>query len=357
MKALRRKVRIAVAGCGSVSRGCYLPHLKRHPHVELAAVCDTSVAALKAAGDEAGVRSRFTDAREMIRKADFDLFLNLTAMPAHGPLNLVALRAGKHVYCEKPIATNLADGARLLREAKRRGLYLLGAPATTTSPAFIAADRLIKSGKLGKVCQVRARYGHPGPTWSPWFYQKGGGSLFDLGVYNITTLTGWLGPVTSVFALAGPAIPVRTMDDGSKVRVEADENIVVNLDFGHGTFGVVQCGFFIGKVDERASIEVLGTKGTINLLGYDWAPGGIEFGSPRGDEGHLAATSNHGWGLLAKDQRGWSWEHGAGMLAEALATGRKPVMTGEHAFHVLEVMLGALKSAKSRRIVPIRSKF
>ncbi len=357
MKALNRKVRIAVAGCGSVSRGCYLPHLKRHPHVELVAVCDTSVAALKAAADEAGVRARYTDAREMIRKADFDLFVNVTAMPAHGPLNLLALRAGRHVYCEKPLATSLPDAARLLREARRRGLYMLGAPATITSPAFVAADRLIKGGKLGKVCQVRARYGHPGPTWAAWFYRKGGGALFDLGVYNITTLTGWLGPVKSVFAVAGPAIPVRTLDDGSRVKVEADENIVVTLDFGKGTIGIIQCGFFIGKVDERSSIEILGTKGTINFLGYDWAPGGIEFGSPTGGEGHLAPGSRHGWGVIAKDQRGWGWEHGAGMLAEALATGRKPVMTGLHAYHVLEVMLASLRSAKIHRPVPVKSRF
>ena len=68
-------------------------------------------------------------------------------------------------------------------------------------------------------------YGWAGPDWAPWYYQRGGGSLFDLGVYNITSLTGLLGPARRIMAMAGIAIPERVGPDGSVV-LALDEDAV-----------------------------------------------------------------------------------------------------------------------------------
>src|SRR5207244_5402028 len=135
---------------------------------------------------------------------------NLTAMPFHFPINLEALQAGRHVFCEKPIATSLSEGKVLLDEAQAHGVRLFGAPNAVTSPAFRCLAEIVASGEIGRVHAAHGRYGHSGPRWGPWFYQKGGGSLFDLGVYNVTTLTGLLGPVRGAVELSGVAIPERT---------------------------------------------------------------------------------------------------------------------------------------------------
>lgn len=344
---LRAMIRVAVAGCGSVSRHCYLPDLKKSRRLEVVAVADAVPEAARQAAATFRVPRWYASVDQMLQKADFDLLVNLTSMQAHAPVSLQALRAGKHVWSEKPLGTSLAQGRALLREAKRRRLSIGCAPQPTWSPAFREAARLVRSGALGKVYQARGRYGWSGPDWSPAFYRKGGGPLHDLGVYNVTTLTGLMGPARAVSAFAGIGQPVRRMKDGTRVRVQEPDNFCILLDFGGARFGVIQTGFVGVQTDDRFTIELIGTEGTVNVLGHDWAPKGIEFGTRWGKS----------WRVLARDQRGYAWENGARVTAEALAAGRRPPATAEQALHVLEVMLAAERSARVRRAVPVRTRF
>src|SRR5205823_13764929 len=146
------------------------------------------------------------------------------------------------VFCEKPIATSLREGQLLLDQAQAHGVRLFGAPNAVTSPAFRCLAEIVASGEIGRVHAAHGRYGHGGPSWGPWFYRKGGGSLFDLGVYNITTLTGLLGPARGVVALSGIAVPERIVE-GERVQVEADDNIMLLMDHGDAVFSCVQTGF------------------------------------------------------------------------------------------------------------------
>src|SRR5438045_1638134 len=102
-------IRVTVAGCGSVS-GAYLGDLKQSPHVELVSVCDAAPERAARRAAEHGVPHEFADVDAMLAGPEFDLLINLTAMPSHFPLNLKALQAGRHVLCEKPIATTLGEG-------------------------------------------------------------------------------------------------------------------------------------------------------------------------------------------------------------------------------------------------------
>jgi predicted dehydrogenase len=312
------------------------------------AVADPAVDAARAAASEFGVPNVFTSVDRMLAEVPSDLLVNLTSMQAHAAVSLKALRAGRHVWSEKPLATSLAAGRRLLAEARRRRRILLAAPNSPASPAFAAAARLIRSGALGKVYQIRGRYGWSGPTWSPSFYAKGGGPLPDLGVYNLTTLTGLMGPARAVAAMAGIGTPVRRMHDGARVRPTAPDNVVLLLDFGDARFGVVQTGFVGVRTDDRSTIEIIGTKGTVNFLGHDWDPKGLE----------VFTSGAKDWRRVATDQRGYRWERGARDLAEALADGRAPAgLPAAHALHVLEIMLATERAARTGRRVPVRSRF
>jgi predicted dehydrogenase len=187
------RTRVAVAGCGSVSRP-YLADLRHSPFVELVSVCDVARERARGRAAEFEVPHAFDDVDTLLRGPDFDLLVNLTPMPEHYPVNVKARRARKHVLSEKPLATSLADGIHLLEVARTQGVGLFGAPNAVTSPAFRCLAEIAGSGRIGSVFVAHGHYGHTGPNWGPWFYRRGGGSLFDLGVYNITTLTGILGP-------------------------------------------------------------------------------------------------------------------------------------------------------------------
>ncbi len=346
------RTRVGVLGCGSVSDK-YLPDLAASPYVELVAVCDVVEERVRQTARRHDIPSWHTDMDTFLARADFELLINLTPMRLHAPLNLKALRAGRHVFCEKPLATTLAAADELLEEAARRGLTLCAAPNAVLSPTFRAAAEAIAAGELGVITAARGRYGSGGPH-EPWFYQAGGGSLFDLGVYNVATLTGLLGPAKGVVALSGVAVPRRIVG-GTEIAVEADDNTMLLLDFGSGVYAVIQTGYAYpmypsshrGVYDEHSTIELCGTRGVINWLGYDWAPRGID----------VRTVERETWERRATDQQGYTWQCGASYLARCLAEGAKPLMTVEHAYHTLEIMLAALEAARSGRRVDIRSTF
>src|SRR5690606_8007512 len=140
-----------------------------------------------------------------------------TDMQEHGRLNKQALQNGRHVWSEKPMANTYREGKALLDLAKSKKLRIWGAPAVVNSPQFAFMSKALQEGKLGRVACAHAHYGHTGPTWSAFFYEKDGGSLPDLGVYNIATLTGLLGPAKSVMAMTSIVTPERTVDNKGKI--------------------------------------------------------------------------------------------------------------------------------------------
>lgn len=347
------KVRVAVAGCGSVSTK-YIPHLQNSSQVEVVAVCDNLLERAQGHAQRYGIERYFTDIDRMLTEVDFELFVNLTPMPFHAPFNRKALEAGRNVWCEKPIATTMEDANALLALAKQRGVGLYGAPNSPTSPAFQQIARLITSGELGQVHVAHGIYGWSGPTWAgtAWYYKKGGGSLFDLGVYNVTTLTGLLGPVRAVTAMSGSAIAERIIEGEARpVKVESDDNTAIILDHGNTVYSVVQTGFVYGAQREDWTIQVIGTQGAATMGGYDWEPYDVTF--------HPGAKGTAGgkWETQPYGRSDYAWEGGATYIAECLASGTQPVVSGEHPVHVLEVMLAAFKSAETGQRVAIESSF
>ena len=169
--------------------------------------------------------------------------------------------------------------------------------------------------------------------------------MFDLACYNITSLTGWLGPVERVTALVGTAIAERTIK-GRPVPVTAEDNAQVLLDFGEACFGVVTSGFVMQQYRSPA-LEVYGTEGTLQMLGDDWEPDGYEYWN------NAAGC----WQVFKESAPDWPWADGLRHLVECIRTGARPIVTPEHARHVLEVMLVARDSAREGTAKSVQSRF
>jgi predicted dehydrogenase len=348
-----RRIRVGVIGCGSVS-GSYFPHLSKCPHVELVSACDIIPERAKRQADRFKVPHQYPHIDQMLAGAPFDLFVNLTDMQEHERLNRQALEAGKHVWSEKPIANSLTAGQELLALAKRKGVRLWGAPITVSSPQFTFMAKTLAAGRLGRVAAAHADYGHTGPDWSAFFYEKGGGSLPDLGVYNITTLTGLLGPARAVTAMVSIVTPTREIRDKGQIKVAAEDNAMLLLDHGEGVISHVQCGFNYfnphghdGSKEGRHTITLVGTHGSMGLVGYDWGPRWVD----------LATQVQPSYQKHAEDAAGYVWQQGASLVAECLATGKEPLFTPEHALHVLEIMVAARDSQETGRRIALRSTF
>jgi predicted dehydrogenase len=351
--AQRRTIRVGVIGCGSVS-GQYLPHLSKSPYVELVSACDILYERAQKRAAEFKIPNHYPHIDQMLAGAPFDLMVTLTDMQEHGRLNRQALQAGRHVWSEKPMANTYDEGRALLDLARERKLRIWGAPAVVNSPQFAFMAQAIRDRKLGRISSAHAHYGHLGPTWSAFFYEKGGGSLPDLGVYNLATLTGLLGPARAVSAMTAIVTPERTVDNKGKIRVEAEDNAMVLMDHGEGVLSHVQCGFNYfdpygheGTGQQSHTITIWGTNGNMGLVGYDWAPFGVD----------LATTDHEQPQRFAVDAGTYVWQQGASVIAESLATGLEPRIAVEHALHVLEIIEAARESGQSGKRVALRSRF
>lgn len=348
-----KKIRIGIIGCGSVSTQ-YIPHLIKSEYVEIVSVCDIVYERAQLRAKEYNIPNHYPHIDQMLKGPRFDLFVNLTDMQEHGRLNKQALLADMHVWSEKPMADTYREGKELLDLANSKKLRIWGAPAVVNSPQFAFMSKVLQEGKLGTVSSAHAHYGHTGPTWSAFFYEKNGGSLPDLGVYNLATLTGLLGPAKSVAAMTSIITKERVVDNKGKIKVEAEDNAMVLMDHGNGVLSHVQCGFnffdphgHVGTGQETHTIQIWGTHGNMGLVGYDWAPTGVD----------LVTFDNESGERFVKDPENYVWQEGATVITESLAAGIEPRIAADHALHVLEIIEAARESSDSGKKIDLISKF
>jgi predicted dehydrogenase len=349
-----KKLRVGLIGCGSVSNR-YLPQLKSSSLIEVVSLCDIKYDRALAQNKQYNVNAAtYPNIEAMLAGVPFDMMVTTTDMQVHGKLNRQALMAGKHVWSEKPMANTYAEGKALLDLAKSKKLRLWGAPAVVDSPQFAFMSKTIQEGKLGRIASAHGQYGHTGPTWSAFFYEKGGGSMPDLGVYNMATLTGLLGPAKSVMAMTNIVTPERTVDDKGKIKVEAEDNAHLLLEHDKNIISHVMCGFNFfdthgheAKGQTLHSIQIFGNEGNMRLIGYDWETSGVV----------LDTASTDGPKLFATESEGYEWQEGARVTGESIIKHIEPRINVEHALHVLEIIEAARKSSATGMKVKLKSKF
>jgi predicted dehydrogenase len=349
-----KKLRVAVIGCGSVSNR-YLPQLLSSSMIEVVSLCDIKPERAEAQNKEYKVNAAtYPNIDAMLKGVPFDMMVTLTDMQIHGELNKKALMAGKHVWSEKPMANTYNEGKALLDLAKRKKLRLWGAPAVVNSPQFEFMSKTIQSGKLGRIASAHGQYGHTGPTWSAFFYEKGGGSMPDLGVYNMATLTGLLGPAKAVMAMTSIVNPERKVDDKGTIKVEAEDNAHLLLEHDKGIISHVMCGFnYFDPHGHEAgtqslhSIQIYGDYGNMRLIGYDWETNGVM----------LDTSWDKPAVLMSAEKGGYEWQEGARVTGESIIKGTEPRINVEHALHVLEIIEAARKSSATGMKIKLKSKF
>lgn len=372
-----RRVRIGVLGTGGIATipEGVLPNLHHiSDKIELIAVADLEVERARRVAAQYRIAECYSSLEEMLESADIDAVVNLTPIPAHASTSLQIVEAGKHLVVEKPIATSLEDADRIIETAKANGLTIICAPPDMLFKSYVEARRLVASGTIGKVAFARVRSSHGGPGGSPegwpldpsWFYQKGSGPLFDMGVYGIHEITGILGPAKRVSAFTGITEDTRTVRGdgpfaGTEITVTADDNCLFMLDFGGATFAVID-GTFNVHATKSPKVELFGRRGVINIYGPDNLdhPGGDALDLYRTDiapnvDGWVSPES---WPQIEDDRseflaRAILVDH----LADCLQHGVPNVLTAEHARHALEIMLAVETSSREGRVVELTTTF
>ncbi len=343
-------VRVGVIGCGAIS-GAYLGMAKNFPIVEIAAVADIDNEKAKAAAEKFGV-AKVCSVDELIADPSIEIVLNLTVPKAHVPMALRVIEAGKHTYAEKPLGVDRAEGEKLLAAAKKKKLRVGCAPDTFMGAGIQTARKLIEDGAIGKPVAFTAFMMCPGhESWHPspeFYYEVGGGPMFDMGPYYLTALLNLFGPVKRISGLAAIEIPERTITSkpkfGKKVKVETPDHITGSMEFEDGVLGTIIQSFAtrFAPYDGKQPITVFGTEGTMKVP------------DPNGFDGpvHVRKNEDADWVEMRHQfVAGYGRSVGLADMAYAVRSGRAHRASAEQAFAVLDLMQGFLDSSNEGRAV------
>jgi predicted dehydrogenase len=321
--------------------------------LDVVACADLDLARARARAAEFGV-PRACRVEELLAEPEIEIVVNLTIPRAHGEVALAALEAGKCVYNEKPLAVSRAEGRRLVETARQRGLVVGCAPDTFLGAGLQTCRKIIDDGQIGEpVAATAFMMSHGHESWHPdpaFYYQPGGGPMFDMGPYYLTALVSLIGPVRRVTGATRITFPERTITsqphDGETITVNTATHVTGLMDFANGAIGTIITTFDVWAAS-LPRMEIYGTQGSLSV------PDPNGFGGPARVQrlGELGAWREVPLTHDYLDNRGI----GVADMAYALRTGRSPRASGEMAYHVLDIMQAFEDASREGRHIELTS--
>src|SRR5690349_8942822 len=232
-----------------------LPYMMYPPIAipRLVAICGRNEEATAAAAQRYGYEGYYTDWREMLKNPDIQIFDNGGSNDIHAEPSIAAAQAGKHVFCEKPLARTAEEAKTMLDVVEKAGVKHMVAFNYRFVPAIVQAKKLIESGALGRIFHYRAVYLQEwiiDPNFPKiWRLDKkvaGSGSLGDLGAHIIDLARYLVGEPTRVMGMTKTFVTERPLPDNpnKKEKVDVDDAVITLLEFDNGAIGTVEATRF-----------------------------------------------------------------------------------------------------------------
>ena len=341
--------RIGIIGCGKIAQVRHLPEYAANPDVQIAALTDLNEERTRELASRYGAKA-YASAVELLADPSIDAVSICSANNSHAEMTIAALKAGKHVLCEKPMATTLEDCEAMARTARQAGKLLMIDQNQRLAPAHQKAREWINAGKIGRPLTFRTRFAHGGPeTWSAdpgsgtWFFDRklaAMGVLADLGIHKTDLIQFLLGQkVTEVTAF------LTTLDkrfsDGSLISL--DDNALCLYKMSGGAVGTMTASWtHYGQEDN--STEIDGTAGTLRIY----------------------ADPEHALVLNRKDGTSEIWDGGAiqtnadqtrsgiiDLFVECLKNPKVEGMSADSVLPAMRAVFAAIQSSKEGRTVRV----
>ncbi|MFD1849742.1 Gfo/Idh/MocA family protein [Oceanobacillus bengalensis] len=338
-------LRIGVIGCGSIARRRHLPEYANNDKVEIIAVCDSYDVRAKEIAEIYGAKA-YTDYHELLLDPDLDAVSVCLPNSFHAPVSIAALNAGKHVLCEKPMATSHEEATQMIDAATKNDKKLMIAHNQRFVSSHRKARELIGNGELGKIYSFRTVFGHGGPEgWSidgrnSWFFEKEKafiGAMGDLGVHKTDLIRYLLGEeVTEIAAF---------VETNAKENTNIDDNAVCILKMESGIIGTLAASWSYVSESDNSTI-IYGENGIIRL---------------EDDPEHsLIVQYKNGEVIKYKldkiqtnDADGQHTSHIIDSFINAIIKDTDVPITGSEGLKSLQVILSALESSQQKGIVRV----
>lgn len=272
-------VRLAILGTGGMANR-HAEMFAAIPGVELVAACDVDATRVAAFCAKHGIPAAgaYTDFAKLLRECPCDAVANVTPDAFHAKLSIQALRAGKHVLCEKPLGLDHAETRRMVAAAKKAGRVAMVNFSYRDWPAIQDIAARVRAGELGELRHVEASYLQTwltSPIWGDWRTSPGWlwrlskkhgskGVLGDVGVHIVDFATYPAGPIKTVFCRL-KAFPKAPKNRIGEYPLDANDSAVLNVEFANGALGVIHTTRWATGHPNRLALRLHGTKGAISF--------------------------------------------------------------------------------------------
>ena len=348
---METKVKVGLIGTGMISK-VYLKGLRAFEIVDVVACSDIDLERARAVAAEFGIPNACSVA-ELLADPEIQLVINLTIPKVHAQVSLDVIAAGKHVYTEKPFATTLADGQRILAAARERNLLVGCSPETILGGAHQMCRKLIDEGAIGTPLAAFMCFAHFARGGAPerdFMFQVGAGPMFDMGPYYLTALVNMLGPVKRVTGSTSLPQPIRVVQDGPykgrEIAVETPTHITGAMEFASGPIATVVTSFDIHREHSLPRLEIYGSEGILSVPDPNMHGGVIRLRRPGEEWREVPHNEDNNY------TRGF----GVADMAYAITYHRPVRASGEIGCHVLETMLAFERSSLEGRHIAIESR-
>ncbi|KMY51585.1 Gfo/Idh/MocA family protein [Peribacillus loiseleuriae] len=337
-------LKVGVIGCGSIAKYRHLPEYHANKQVEIVAVCDIVEERAEKMAAQYGAKA-FVDYKEVLKLKEVDAISVCLPNYLHAPVSIDALNAGKHVLCEKPMATSKEEAEAMIQAANINEKTLMIAHNQRFVASHQTAKQIIDSGKLGKIYSFKTTFGHPGPeAWSvdgadSWFFNKKQafiGAMGDLGVHKSDLMRYLLGEFTEVGAF---------IETNAKKDTEVDDNAVCILRTESGIVGTLTASWAYVSGGDNSTV-IYGENGTLRLEA-DPEYSLIE-------EYRDGKVIHHKLDKIQTNEDGGQTNsHVIDHFVESISGNKEPLITGEEGLKSLKIILAALESQETKKIISL----
>lgn len=338
------KMKFAIVGAGVISK-FHADAITGNNRAELAAIVDVEEDKAKALAEKYGSGDVYTSYEEMLKRDDIDVVNVCVPSGLHAEIAIAAAKAGKHVFCEKPLDITIEKMDEMIQAAKDNNVKLGVVYQRRTFPAAIAARKAVQDGKLGKIVlgdaylkYYRSQEYYNSAGWRGTWELDGGGALMNQGVHGIDLIQWIVGDVESVFARSAALVR----------DIEVEDTAVAVLKYKNGAFGVIQ-GTTSVYPGMETRFEIHGEKGTIvfadsGIKQWKFIDSDETAPDVEGTESASSSATNisaSGHYILVDD------------MIDAIKENRDPMITGEEASKAVKLILAIYESAKTGKEVKI----
>lgn len=339
------KIRVAVIGCGSIAKHRHLIEYNNNPHVEIVAVSDINEARVKETAEKYHAKA-YTSYEALLESENIDAVSVCLPNYLHAPVSIAALNAGAHVLCEKPMATSREEAEQMIEAAERNNKKLMIGHNQRFVSSHQKARKLIEQGEVGKIYSFRTSFGHGGPEgWSAdgadsWFFKKEQafiGAMGDLGVHKADLLRYLLG---EEFVEVGAFVEMN-----AKENIDVDDNATLILKTTSGIVGTLAASWAYTAKEDNSTI-LYGEKATLRLEDDPEYSLIVQY-----NKGEVVKYELDG--IQSNEDGGQTTSHTIDHFIESILHDTNPLIDGEEGKKSLQVILGALESVETKRIISL----